>query len=47
VLVQYDPQAHGWVIADAHGRELRRHAAPEISQDSIVKLAFGKTGQRP
>ena len=47
VQVQYDPQAHGWVIADAPGKELRRHEAPEISRDTIVKLAFKKNGQRP
>jgi hypothetical protein len=47
VHVQYDPQAHGWLISDAHGRELRRHEAPEISRDRIVKLTFRKTGQRP
>jgi hypothetical protein len=37
VQVQYDPQAHGWIIADAQGRELRRHAAPEISRETLVK----------
>jgi hypothetical protein len=40
VLVQYDPQAHGWLIADAQGREVRRHAAPEISRDVLVKGTF-------
>jgi hypothetical protein len=47
VLVQYDPQAHGWVIADDQGKELRRHAAPEITQEKIVKMDFKKIGQRP
>jgi hypothetical protein len=46
VLVQYDPQAHGWLISDDQGRELRRHEAPEISQKEIVQLTFGKTGNR-
>jgi hypothetical protein len=47
VLVQYDPQAHGWVISDARGKELRRHEAPEISQQTIVKMAVPKIDQRP
>lgn len=38
VQVQYDPEAHGWLISDQSGRELRRHEAPEISRDAIVKL---------
>jgi hypothetical protein len=42
VQVQYDPQSPGWVISDAQGRELRRHAAPEISRMSIVKMTLGK-----
>jgi transposase InsO family protein len=42
VQVQYDPQAHGWLIADTEGRELRRHEAPEISRDRIVKMTLGK-----
>jgi hypothetical protein len=43
VQVQYDPQAHGWLVSDAHGRELRRHEAPEISAAALVKLQGGKT----
>lgn len=43
VLVQYDPQAHGWLITDAQGCELRRQPAPEISRSSIVQLKFGKS----
>ncbi len=43
VLVQYDPQAHGWLITDAQGRELRRHPAPEICRQQIVKGTFGKS----
>jgi hypothetical protein len=42
VLVQYDPDRHQWLIADQHGRELRRHLAPEISREEIVKFAFRK-----
>lgn len=43
VLVQYDPQMHGWLVTDAQGRELRRHPAPEICRRQIVKLTFGKS----
>jgi hypothetical protein len=42
VQVQYDPDAHGWLIADRDGRELRRHAAPEISREQIAQLRFRK-----
>jgi transposase InsO family protein len=42
VQVQYDPQAHGWVISDSEGREIRRHEAPEISREQITKLSFRK-----
>ncbi len=35
VQLQYDPQAHGWLISDEEGRELRRHAAAEISRAGI------------
>jgi hypothetical protein len=47
VQVQYDPQAHRWVISDLQGRELRRHEAPEISRETIVKMTFRKTRKRP
>jgi len=40
VQVQYDPDAHEWLISDAEGRELRRHLAPEISRAEISKLSF-------
>jgi hypothetical protein len=42
VQVQYDPDRHQWLIADATGRELRRHPAPEISVEQINKLTFRK-----
>lgn len=42
VQVQYDPTAHEWVISDTEGRQLRRHAAPEISREQITKLSFRK-----
>jgi hypothetical protein len=42
VQVQYDPDRHQWLIADQHGREIRRHVAPEITQEEIVKLTFRK-----
>jgi len=46
VQVQYDPDRHQWLIADALGRELRRHLAPEISREAISKLNFRKKRQR-
>jgi len=45
--VQYDPQAHGWLLSDRVGRELRRHSAPEITKEHIVKLNFRKPRKRP
>jgi len=42
VQVQYDPQAPGWIISDEQGRELRRHAAPEVSREAIVKMTLGR-----
>lgn len=42
VQVQYDPGAHQWLIADAEGREIRRHAAPEICREQIAELTFRK-----
>jgi transposase InsO family protein len=42
VQVQYDPQEHGWLISDRQGKQLRRHEAPEISQEQLVKMTFGK-----
>jgi hypothetical protein len=47
VLVQYDPQAHAWVLSDTEGRELRRHDAPEICRGQLVQLKVGTRGQRP
>lgn len=47
VKVQYDPDAHEWLIADRHDQEIRRHPAPEISRGEIVKMNFRprRTGQ--
>ena len=42
VQVQYDPDGHAWLISDEAGREIRRHAAPEITRERIVKLTFRK-----
>jgi hypothetical protein len=42
VQVQYDPHSPRWVISDEQGRELRRHAAPEVSREPIVKMTLGK-----
>jgi hypothetical protein len=46
VQVQYDPQAHGWLICDEEGRELRRQEAPEISREGIVKMTPEKVTGR-
>jgi transposase InsO family protein len=42
VQVQYDPDRHEWLSSDRAGRELRRHPAPEITREKIVKLTFRK-----
>lgn len=42
IQVQYDPDAHEWLISDAQGRAIRHHPAPEISQAGIDKLNFRK-----
>lgn len=42
VQVQYDPDAHDWLIADRQHREIRHHPAPEISRAEIVKMSFRK-----
>jgi hypothetical protein len=42
VQVQYDPEAHEWLIADQESREIRRHKAPEISREKILTLRFRK-----
>lgn len=49
VQVQFDPDAHGWCVSDGAGRELRRHPAPEISRERIVKMTFRRPrpGRRP
>jgi hypothetical protein len=47
ILVQYDPQAHRWVMSDIQGKELRRHEAPEINPQNIVKVKVKKRGRRP
>jgi hypothetical protein len=40
VTVQYDHDAHKWLIADRHDRETRRHSAPAISRGEIVTMNF-------
>jgi hypothetical protein len=47
VQVQYDPDGHQWLISDQRGRELRRHAAPEITPEEIVKFNFRKKRKQP
>jgi len=46
VQVQYDPDRNQWLIADGNGRELRRHPAPEIAAEEIVKLSFRRKRNR-
>jgi hypothetical protein len=38
MLVQFDPSDRTWVICDAKGQQLRRHATREITRERIVKL---------
>ena len=49
VQVQFDPEAHVWSISDAQGCELRRHPAPEITREQIVKMTFRRKrlGKKP
>ena len=42
VKVQYDPDAHDWLIADGTDQAIRHHPAPEISRAEIVKMSFRK-----
>ena len=42
VKVQYDPDAHDWLISDRNDKEIRHHPAPEISRAEIVKMSFRK-----
>ena len=42
VRVQYDPDAHDWLIADRNDKEIRHHTAPEISHAEIIKMSFRK-----
>jgi hypothetical protein len=40
VQVQYDPDAHAWLIADGADQQIRRHDAPEINRVQISKMTF-------
>jgi hypothetical protein len=42
VQVQYDPDAHLWIVRDSKEREIRCVAAPEISRAEINKMSFRK-----
>jgi hypothetical protein len=42
VQVQYDPDAHGWVIRDRVAQVLQRHGTPEIRRERIGRLTFRK-----
>lgn len=43
VKVQYDPDAHDWLISDSNDKEIRHQPAPEITQAQIIKMKFRKT----
>jgi hypothetical protein len=45
LLAQYDPSDGTWVICDAEGRQLRRHAAREIKAEKIVNLQLYERGR--
>jgi hypothetical protein len=40
VYVQLDPDAREWVFADREGRELRKHAAEQITRARLTALAL-------
>ena len=42
VQVQFDPDAHAWLIADRHQRTIRYQPAPEINRSQIYKMSFRK-----
>ncbi len=42
VKVQFDPDAHDWLISDRNDLEIRHHPAPEITCEQIVKMTFRK-----
>lgn len=42
VKVQYDPDAHLWIIRDSQEREIRCVEAPEINRAEIDKMSFRK-----
>ena len=46
VKVQYDPDAHDWLIADRNDKEIRHHPAPEITRAEIVKMSFRRKRHR-
>jgi hypothetical protein len=42
VKVQFDPDAHDWLISDRNDRMIRHHPAPEINRAQIHKMTFRK-----
>jgi hypothetical protein len=46
VQLQYDPEAHAWLISDRNDRMIRHVPAPEITQTEIVNMSHGKTRQK-
>jgi hypothetical protein len=46
VKVQYDPDAHDWLIADRRDHEIRHYPAPEITRAEIIKMSFRRKRHR-
>jgi hypothetical protein len=42
VKVQFDPDAHAWLIAQRNDVQIRHQPAPEIRREQIVKMTFQK-----
>lgn len=42
VKVQFDPDAHAWLISQSNDQQIRHQPAPEINREQIVKMSFRK-----
>lgn len=47
IYVSVDPQTGEWVYQDHRGGVIRRHTAPELTQEAITSLRFGTSRYRP
>ena len=47
VQVQYDPEAHAWLISDGKGRMIRHTTTPEVTAEALVNLSHGKERHEP